>query len=112
MGVPLEAVPATTVKAPGMLFAVAVTAATPSALVTATGLESVALAPVVGAVKKIGTPAAGRPAVSLNVTSRDAGNAAFTEVACGVPPVGVRPAILVLVSEKLAVRPAAVAVTV
>jgi hypothetical protein len=68
-------------------LAVAVTVATPEALVTAVGLDRVALAPVAGAAKVTVTPDTGLPAESLTVACNAVGNAVPTTVDCGEPPV-------------------------
>jgi hypothetical protein len=72
-----------------VLLAVAVTPATPEALVTAVGLERVALAPEAGGVKMTVTPGTGLPSASLTVAWRGLGNGVLTPTDCGVPAVAV-----------------------
>jgi hypothetical protein len=73
-----------------MPLAVAVTLATPAALVTAVELDKTALAPLAGAVNVTGVPLTGFPAESLSVACKAAGNPVPTTVDCGVPSVAVR----------------------
>ena len=83
------------------MLAVAVTLATPEALVTAMGLDRVALAPVGGAAKDTVTPDSGFPPESFTVACRAVAKAVPTETDCGVPPVAVILAgCVVLVSGK------------
>jgi hypothetical protein len=72
-----------------MLLAVAVTLATPEALVTAVGLERVALAPEGGAAKTTVTPDTGFPAEFLTVACSAVAKAVPNGADWGVPPVGV-----------------------
>jgi len=65
---------------------VAVTFATPEALVTAVALDSVALAPVAGAAKVTVAPETGFPAASFTNACRAFENAVPVAVDCGVPP--------------------------
>ena len=104
---------AVTVYEPGVALAVAVTLATPWALVTAVAPESVAPAPEAGAEKFTVTPLNGLPPASFTVACSAVMNVVEIAVACGVPPVAVTlaggPA--VLVSEKAAVNEPTLAMT-
>jgi hypothetical protein len=95
-------------------LAVAVTLATPEALVTAVPLERAALAPTGGAAKVTVTPPSGLPSESFTVACNAFGNAVLRAADCGVPPVAVREAggPTVLVSEKEAESAPMTAVTV
>jgi hypothetical protein len=86
-------------------LAVAVTLATPEALVTATVLDSTALAPTGGAVNVTETPLTGFPFWSFTVACRALGKAAPTRVDCGVPPAAVKLVSPVLVSRNDADTP-------
>ena len=81
-----------------MLLAVAVTLATPKILDTAVGLERVAPGPLVGAANETVTPLTGLPIASFTVACKAVGNPVFIEVDCGVPPVAVMKAKVVLVN--------------
>ena len=70
-------------------MAVAVTLATPAALVTADEDDSVAEAPEVGAEKFTVTPLTGLPPLSVTVADNALPNAMFTPVVWGVPPLAV-----------------------
>ena len=70
---------------PTVLFAVAVTLAWPSALVTAEEPESAALGPELGAAKFTVTPLMGFPFVSFTITSKGSENGLPAVVDCGVP---------------------------
>src|SRR5215471_18004250 len=72
-----------------MPLAVAVTLATPEALVTAVGLDRVALAPVVGAEKDTVMPDRGFPPESFTVACRAVAKAVPKAADWGVPPVAV-----------------------
>jgi hypothetical protein len=67
-------------------LAVAVTLATPRALVVAVPLDNTALAPLEGAVKATTMPLNGLLFESLTVTWRALGKAVPAVVDCGVPP--------------------------
>src|ERR1022692_2915464 len=99
-----------------MLLAVAVTLATPAAFVVtpANGLQhpKIALAPVDGAVKFTGELMTGFPAESRTVTCKALENGVLTVADCGVPPEAVILLTLMLVKEKEADNPPALAVTV
>jgi hypothetical protein len=97
-----------------MLLAVAVTLATPEALVTAVGLDRVALAPEGGAAKITVTPLNGFPAESLTVACSAAAKAVPYGADWPVPPVAVTLAVWpeVLVNEKDADSVPTLAVTV
>ena len=88
-----------------MVLAMAVTLATPEALVTAVWEDRVALAPVGGAAKVMVTPFTGLPSASLTVTCSAFVKGAPTVADCGVPPVAVMNANVVLVNENVAVAP-------
>lgn len=75
------------VYVPDVALAVAVTLATPEALVTAVALDRVALAPVAGAAKVTVAPLIGFPAESLTVACSAFANEVPTAADCGVPPV-------------------------
>src|SRR6185369_9732549 len=96
-----------------MLLAMAVTLATPAALVTAVVLDRVALAPDVGAAKVTVTPLIGLPSESLTVACRGLAKLAPDSAVCGVPPVAamLAGAPAWLVSAKVAVNVPTVAVT-
>ena len=70
-----------------MPLAVAVTLATPAALVIALGAESVAVAPDGGGVKVTSTPLTALLAASRTVACNAEPKAVFTVVVCEVPPV-------------------------
>lgn len=72
---------------PPIAFAVAVTLATPAALVTAEALERVALAPEPGTAKFTVTPDTRLLAASRTVVCNAVENALLTEVVCEAPPV-------------------------
>ena len=93
-------------------MAVAVTLATPEALVIAEELDNMALAPLAGAAKVTLMPLTGLPFVSFTVTCRAFAKAALNSVDCGVPPVAVTLPTPVLVSGKFAANVPKVAVTV
>jgi hypothetical protein len=82
-----------------MLLAVAVTLAMPEALVTAVGLDRLALAPERGAVKVTVTPDSGFPAEFFTVACSAVAKAVPKRADWGVPPVavilGVWPEVLV-----------------
>ena len=92
-------------------MAVAVTLATPKALVNAVGLDNTALAPDTGTAKVTVMPFTKFPLVSFTVTCSAIGKAAPTGVDCGVPAVGVTLAIPVFVSVKVVESVAVKAVT-
>ena len=77
------------VKVPAVPFAVASTLACPLASVVAVVAESVAPAPLAGALKVTTTPGTGFPP-SVSVTCRAVVKAALTVLLCGVPAVAVR----------------------
>ena len=78
-------------KVPGPLVAVAVTLATPAELVTAVGLDRVAVAPpLLYAVKFTITPPTGLPALSVAVTCSGVAKGFPDAADCGVPAVAVR----------------------
>ena len=89
------------------MLAVAVTLATPDALVTAVMFDGVALAPVVGDAKVTVAPLTGSPNWSFTVACRAVRKAFPTPADWGVPAVDVilagGPA--VLVNENVAVTP-------
>ena len=87
------------------MFAVAVTLATPEALVTAVKLDRIALAPASGTAKVTVVPATGFPAESFNVACSAFGKAVPNRVDCGVPPVAVKLVTPVLVNENDADSP-------
>lgn len=68
-------------------MAVAVTLATPEALVTAVRLDRVALAPLAGVVKVTVTPFTGLPSESSTVACNAFGKTPPTVMVWGVPPV-------------------------
>ena len=82
-----EAAPALAVTTyePAVALAVAVTLATPAALVTAVGLDSVALAPLPGAVKETVTPLNRLPPESFTVACNAPAKTALVRAVCGVP---------------------------
>ena len=90
---------------PAMLLAVAVTLATPEALVNAVGLDSTALAPVGGAAKTTVAPVTGLPSASFRVACSVLVKGEPMGVDCGVPPVAVMNANVVLVNENVAFTP-------
>jgi len=96
-----------------VLLAVAVTLATPDALVMAVVPDSVALAPLEGAAKVTVTPLSGIPPESFTVAASAAPKAAPITADCGVPPVAVTlaAAVDVLVRLNVAESPPAEAVT-
>ena len=96
------------------MLAVAVTLATPEALVTVMGLDRVALTPIGGAAKVTVTPGNGFPAESFTVACRAVAKAVPKRADWGVPPVAVTLAGWpdVLVSEKDAESDPTLAVTV
>ena len=85
-------------------MAVAVTLATPAALVTAVPLDKVALGPTVDTVNVTVTPLTRLPSASFTVACNAIGNAVPAPADCGVPPVAVRNAYVVLVNENVAVN--------
>jgi hypothetical protein len=97
-----------------MPLAVAATLAMPEALVTAVGLDRVALAPERGAAKATVTPDIGFPVASLMVACSAVPKAVPTRADWGVPPVADILAVWpeVLVNEKVAESVPTVAVTV
>jgi hypothetical protein len=86
----------------------------PEALVTAVGLDRVALAPVEGAAKATVTPLNGLPSESLTVACSAVAKAVLKGADWGVPPVAVMLAVWpeVLVNEKVAESAPTLAVTV
>ena len=70
-----------------MPLAVAVTLATPAALVVALGVERVAVAPEAGGVKVTSTPLTALFSASRTVACRAVPKAVFTVVVCDAPPV-------------------------
>src|SRR5579883_2394160 len=74
---------------PAVALAIAMTDATPEALVTAGFPVKVALAPDAGAVNDTDTPLIGLPLVSFTSTCNGVAKLVFTAADCGVPPVAV-----------------------
>jgi hypothetical protein len=89
-----------------VLLAVAVTLATPEALVATVVSERYALAPDAGAAKVTIALLTGFPAESLTVTCSGFGKPVITDAVCGMAPVAVILAgdVDVLPSEKVAVK--------